>query len=275
MSKEDDVTKPIVLDLDAIGMSGSKLSLVTDAKKTIKGYSPVVGLSVGALQELSQKDPSKLTSIEKAQLDDATKRIKDAFVPIELPGLKIATALVKQLAKDGQKQFAALNLTAVSKAASEVYNLAQLQPAYVPVVLPRIIPPASSVEQQKQTFLLERMVEVFEAQNEDRYADLKYVITPRYDAEKKCLIFCNRIIDVTKGKDYEQFCKIMFRSGLPRKTAPQFGDVLDKLGIDDLKDTAKLRNLVNNFNTFIAKHTMVDDLFYAKQKEVYFNPKYV
>jgi hypothetical protein len=98
---------------------------------------------------------------------------------------------------------------------------------------------------------------------------------PHYYPSEKHLVFCNRIIDVTKGQEYEQFCKIMFRNGEPRKKPILFGDMLDKLHVDDLKDTAHLRNLVNNFNNFVGKETGVHDLFYARSKEVYFTTKYL
>lgn len=259
MSDKDDVTKPVKIDLDLDALSNSQKPT---RRLAIKGK----GMTIGEYQELAKKDPALLTAAQKAEVERTNKLINNTLKSISSP--QIGATLI-EAGKQARETLKGLGNM------SNFADLVRPSTGSVDIAAIRPNPPASSAEQYKQTVLLEKLVEVFEAQNDDKYADLKAIITPRYDAKAKTLIFANRVIDVTKGKDYEPFCRLMFRNGLPRKTPVLFGDVLEKLYADDLKDTARVRNLINNFNTFIGKSTAVSDLFYARQKEVYFNAKYI
>ena len=220
------------------------------------------GPTIGYISELSKKDPKTLTTSEQKILKDTQEQINKVIKPM-LPG-------IVKTAEELRKSFANIKIPSLDLPRSVIETRNPLSEIRIPVTRP----PANAIEQAKQTFILERLTQAIEDQGRDKYAEFKNVISPHYDPKKKELIFANRVIDVSQGKDYDLLCKAMFRKGSPRSTPVQFGDLLEKLGYDT-KDTKRIRNLVNNFNNFIGKHTLVDDLFYARQKEVYFNSKYI
>lgn len=263
--KNNDAANTPKYDLDAEAAKEPDIVINTPAKKP-------GSLSMNEWSKLKKQDPNTLTQTQKEAIEKADEKLKEA--------IKRLAPKLSELGNIGGA--ASASLSNKFQIPSIFENIMPSIPTIEPLSASpiydmdfEITPSPTAAQQAKQTKLLERMVEVVEAQQSDQFQELKNAVTPFYDANNKQLIFCNRIIDVAKGKDYERLCKIMFRSGSPRKTPVQFGDLLDKLGYDDLKDASPVRNLVNNFNNYIAKHTQVDDLFYAKQKVVFFNEKYV
>lgn len=116
--------------------------------------------------------------------------------------------------------------------------------------------------------------EILATQREDNRSD-STLITPSYYRDKKILVFCNRMIDLTKGKDHALLCNVMFNGEKPRKSPVGLGDLLEKWLEPDHKNTKRVRNAVTNLNNYIAKFTTISDLFCVKNNEVYFNPLYV
>ncbi|HUD07008.1 MAG TPA: hypothetical protein VMR34_03915 [Candidatus Saccharimonadales bacterium] len=100
------------------------------------------------------------------------------------------------------------------------------------------------------------------------------LVVPSYYRDKKQLVFCNKIIDVSKGKDFALLCNAMFYNEKPRKQPQSLGDLLEKWQDPDYKNTKRVHNAVNNLNGHIAKSTTVKDLFYIKNVQVHFNSRY-
>jgi hypothetical protein len=250
--KKDDNSKHVDLDLDALNDSPlpSKGVLLPKAKTNYE-------FTVGELDELRKKDPSTLTDVQKTAIDTLDKSAESLVAAINKVRDGTIGADIKRLME---------NIPKVPTLPSFDYDM--------PALVAPVSPPTST-EQIRQTALLTELVDKLGKQQQADHADIKNLLRPHYYADKKLLVFRNRLIDVTKGKEYEAFCKIMFRSGEPRSKPIQFGDLLDKLGVHDTKDTAHIRNLVNNFNNFIAKETTISDLFYARKLEVYFEAKYL
>lgn len=101
------------------------------------------------------------------------------------------------------------------------------------------------------------------------------LVAPSYYKDTKQLVFCNKIIDVAKGKDYALLCNSMFYNEKPRKQPQSLGDLLTKWQDPDHKNTKRIHNAVGNFNSYVAKLTTINDLLYIKNKQVHFNPRYV
>jgi hypothetical protein len=123
----------------------------------------------------------------------------------------------------------------------------------------------------EQVGLLRQLV----AANKEKEQPASLLIAPSYYKDTKQLVFCNRIIDVSKGRDFALLCSSMFYNEKPRKQSQSLGDLLDKWQDPDHKNTKRVHNAVNNFNNFVAKFTTIDDLFYIKNKQVHFNARYI
>jgi hypothetical protein len=131
---------------------------------------------------------------------------------------------------------------------------------------------APSPNYQAETVsLLKKVVASTEEQSKP---DAK-LVTPSYIKDQQKLIFCNEIIDVSKGKDYELLCKSMFIKGKPKAKPQQIGDLLEKWQEPNHRNSKRVHNAVNNFNNYIAKATTISDLFYINNRQVHFNSKYI
>ena len=231
-------------------------------------------ISIGELSELSKKDPSQLTPTQCKQVKEANEQIATAIKPM-LPQIKDMMSVGQQAAKalEGLRLPAIKfpEIPDISRFVAEPPSLTR------EVIMPNIIPPASSTEQRKQTYLLERMVDAFEAQNAEKDADIKRIIRPNYDAKRRVLIFSNTLIEIPENSDQEVICKALFRGGKPASKPVQIGDILDKLGVpmDQLKGNKKVHYAKSALNTRIAKATQVDDLFVIEKKRLWFNQKYL
>jgi hypothetical protein len=266
--KKDDNSKHIDLDLDA-------LSDVPDTPKPT-GTLAVKGLSVGELSELSKKDPATLTPVQSQQLEEASERMREAlkaFEPIA-PQLKEAMNVGQQAAREAQKILGNFKMPDIAALIEPPMMHGLMSES---IKMPAIIPPASSVEQQKQTFLLERMVGAFEAQNAERDADLHQAIRPTYDSKNHLLIFANTPIPIPEDSDQEELCKALFRGGKPVKNPLQIGDVLMKMNvpIERIRGSKKVHSAKQALNDRVEKATQIKELFVIDSKKVWFNQKYL
>ncbi|HEY1644893.1 MAG TPA: hypothetical protein VGF75_00720 [Candidatus Saccharimonadales bacterium] len=100
-------------------------------------------------------------------------------------------------------------------------------------------------------------------------------VVPNYYRDIKQLVFCNKIIDAGKGKDFAMLCDSMFYNGKPKKQPQSLGDLLEKWQEPDYRNTKRVHNAVNNFNKLVAQLTTIDDLFFVKNKQVHFNVRYI
>ncbi len=272
MKKDDEHTKDNdskpKYDLDADAANEPDVVINLPAKKP--GY-----LSVNEWSELKKRDPSTLTpaqrkSVEKADADlkDAIKRISPKLTELTRFGGAVSEAFSKK-----------------SQFSSIIENLALSPPMIEP---PRsfiddmkpsdfaVVARPTAEQQDKQTMLLERLVEGFEAQNAERNADTQRLLTPSYDAKNRILIFANTIIDIPIG-DQELVCKALFRTGKPVSKPIGIGDVLIKMGvgIDQIKGNKRVHYAKAHLNTTVAKKVHVDDLFEIENKHIWFNQKYL
>lgn len=263
--KKDDNSKHVDLDLDA-------LSDVPDTPKPTRKFA-TKGLSIGELSELSSKNPADLTPTERQLLQTANDQIQEAIKPV-LPQLKDAMSVSKQVVQEAQKALNNFKMPDMSNLMPPTIDFPGSTSSFV---IPPTIPPASSVEQQKQTFLLERMVGAFEAQNAERDADLHQAIRPTYDSKNHLLIFANTPIPIPEDSDQEELCKALFRGGKPVKNPLQIGDVLIKMNvpIERIRGSKKVHSAKQALNDRVEKATQIKELFVIDSKKVWFNQKYL
>lgn len=230
------------------------------------------GVTIGEVIDLSKKDPSQLTAAQRKLVTDTNKQLADAMKPL-MPQIK--QAMDTRLKMD--KMLEGIKLPTFNFPDLLDINHFVASPRMPELTAVDIIPPSNATEQRKQTFLLERMVTAFEAQNNEKDADLLRLIRPTYDAKKRVLIFSNTLIDISEDSDQETICKALFRSGKPVPKPVQIGDVLEKLGVplDQLKGNKKVHYAKSALNTRIAKATQVDDLLVIDKKRLWFNKKYL
>lgn len=252
-----------VIDLDAI--SGE---VVPDGPR--RPRIKRMGMTLGEWSELKKREPSTLTEAQRAAVAHADATFKESMQRLA-PAIERAKSI--HLGEGVQNA-----LKAVSQ-----FRVEDLMPRMYEPTLPdlssiAIAPSATSVEQRKQTLLLERLVDTFEAQGAERDADIRKLIRPAYDADKHILIFGNALIDIPVGTDQEILCKRLFRSGKPVKHAVEKGDMYEKLGILGQNPEAmrkKLYSAKDALNDRIARQTSVNDLFVMVDKKLWFNEKYL
>jgi len=247
------------LDLDALEDDGPP------AKGPRLGL-PRAGVTVGELIELGKKDPATLTPTQKKQLEDANETMR-----------KFAERAAPNLAKVVQ---ASSGIGEMMRKFGEGFRVPEFPSTalYEPdFKMPAIVPPASGAEQQRQTLLLQRLVETFEAQTAERDADLHQAIRPSYDANKRVLVFANTIIDIPEDTDQEKLCLTLFRAGKPVKKPVELGVALEKMGVplDLIKGNKKVHSAKQALNDRVEKATQIKELFIIENKKVWFNNRYM
>ena len=275
--------KPKVdLDLDAVGKTDSatnkpaKYSLDEEPIAVIDTSKYRSGLSVDEWSKLKKQNPATLTPSQKKALETADASVKQMLERVgpQLSELtKMSTAVSKSL---GKFDFGSILQRAMPTLPT--VPIVERYPSLIDDIdwTDAIVPPASSAEQAKQTILLERMVEAFEAQNAERSADTQKLLRPSYDAKDHKLIFANTIIDIPTG-DQELVCKCLFRAGKPVSKPVGIGDVLIKLGVhsDQIKGNKRVHYAKAHLNNTVAKKVQVNDLFDIANKSIWFNQKYL
>jgi hypothetical protein len=222
------------------------------------------GVTVGEIIELGKKDPATLTPTQKKQLEDANETMR-----------KFAERAAPNLAKVVQ---ASSGIGEMMRKFGEGFRVPEPPSLYGPdFKMPAIIPPASGAEQQKQTLLLQQLVETFEAQTAERDADLHQAIRPSYDANKRALVFANTIIDIPEDTDQEKLCLTLFRAGKPVKKPVELGVALEKMGVplDRIKGNKKVHSAKQALNDRVEKATQIKELFIIENKKVWVNDRYM
>lgn len=275
--------KPKVdLDLDAVGKTDEatnkpvKYNLDEEPITVIDTSKFRSGLSVDEWSKLKKQNPATLTPTQKKALETADASVKQMLERVgpQLSELtKMSTAFSKSLGK--------FDFGSILQRAMPTLPTVPIVERYPSLIddmdwVETIVPPASSAEQAKQTVLLERMVEAFEAQNTERNADTQKLLRPSYDAKNRKLIFANTIIDIPSG-DQELVCKILFRAGKPVSKPVGIGDALIRLDVptDQIKGNKRIHYAKAHLNTTVAKKVQVSDLFEIENKSIWFNPKYL
>jgi len=246
-----------IIDLDAIADDAGS----DGAEKPI---------TLGQWADFKKRDPATLTPTQKAAMAKADATAREGF---------------KRLAPHLERIKEAMQGSSVQNAiqAAARFNVADMMPRMYEPTLPdlksiAIAPSATSVEQRKQTLLLEKLVETFEAQGAERDADIRKLLRPSYDAAKHTLIFGNTVISIPAGSDQAIICKRLFRAGKPVKQPVEKGDMYEKLGILGQNPEAmrkKLYSAKDALNDRIAKRTSISDLFVMVDKKLWFNEKYL
>lgn len=261
---DDATTKPVKYNLDEEPIT------VIDTSKYRSG------LSVDEWSKLKKQDPLTLTPAQKKALETADASVKQMLERVgpQLSELtKMSTAFSRSLGKFDFGSVLQRTLPTLP-----TMPIVERHPSLMDDMdwAEAIVPPASSAEQAKQTVLLERMVEAFEAQNAERSADTQKLLRPSYDAKNRKLIFANTIIDIPTG-DQELVCKCLFRASKPVSKPVGIGDVLIKLGVptNQIKGNKRVHYAKAHLNTTVAKKVQVSDLFEIENKSIWFNPKYL
>ncbi len=254
------------LDASAIGRAEEPIAVIDTSKYR-------AGLSVDEWTKLKKQDSATLTPSQKKALESADANVKQMMERVR-PRLSELAKMSKSIGKVdlGSK---------IPKISSTIPTIPAAVPKHSELFedtswIDSITPPASSEEQAKQTAILERMAEAFEAQNTELNAHTQKLLKPSYIAKDHKLIFANTIIDIPIG-DQELICKIMFRAGKPVSKPVGIGDALMKMGvaIEQIKGNKRVHYAKANLNITIAKKVQVNDLFEIEDKSIRFNPKYV
>lgn len=283
--KQPDEKSKIDLDLDAIGKSDDtpnkpvKYNLDEEPIAVIDTSKYRSGLSVDEWSKLKKQDPASLTPAQKKLIEATDARAKEAIARLA-PHLKEMTKVGEMVNKSiGRFDFSSLipkiTPTLPITPIIEPYRNELLEDT---TWIENVTPPASSVEQAKQTALLERMVEAFEGQNAERDADTLRLIEPRYDRKKRVLTFANVPIKLTADSDAEIICKKLFWSGRPVKHPVEKGEIMELLFIRDATNSERKKVLYNKVaavNRLVGKATGVDKLFDFVDKKLWFNTNYV
>ena len=209
-------------------------------------------LTLGELREINKKDDSELTPDEQTARDKSNKDFSTAIGKLQLSGTNIAEDFQQSLGK-------------------------LLTPAVPKFDIKGIIKPASALQQQKTNILLERMINITEAQNKERDADIHNAIQPRYDPRVRMLYFANTPISIPRGNQ-EIICKKLFRNRVPVKQPVEkmmFYDDMDVFDLSKVQRRKKLYSAKDALNTLIAKETKIKDLFVIIDKKLWFNEKYL
>lgn len=278
--------KPKVdLDLDAVGKTDSatnkpaKYNLDEEPIAVIDTSKYRSGLSVDEWSKLKKQDPASLTPAQKKLMEATDARAKEAIERLA-PHIKEMTKIGEMVNKSvGKFDFSSL----IPKITPTLPTLPVVEPYRNELLedttwMENITPPASSVEQAKQTVLLERMVEVFEGQNAERDADTLRLIEPRYDRKKRVLTFANTPIRLTADSDAEIICKKLFWSGRPVKHPVEKGEIMELLYIRATSNTERKKTLYNKVaavNRIVEKKTGINKLFDFVDKKLWFNTNYV
>ncbi len=269
--------KPKVdLDLDAVGKTSDGSS---KAEKSIQLPKNRNTLSVKEWSELKKQDPASLTPAQKKLMEATDARAKEAIERLA-PHIKEMSKIGEMVNKSvGKFNFSSL----IPKITPTLPTMPVIEPYRNELLedtawIENITPPASSVEQVKQTVLLERMVEAFEGQNAEHDADTLRLIEPRYDRKKRVLTFANTPIRLTADSDAEIICKKLFWSGRPVKHPVEKGEIMELLYIRATSNTERKKTLYNKVaavNRIVEKKTGVDKLFDFVDKKLWFNTNYV
>ncbi len=278
--------KPKVdLDLDAVGKTVDatnkpvKYNLDEEPIAVIDTSKYRGGLSVDEWSKLKKQDLASLTPAQKKLMEATDARAKEAIERLA-PHIKEMTKIGEMVNKSvGKFDFSSL----IPKITPTLPTLPVVEPYRNELLedttwMENITPPASSVEQAKQTVLLERMVEVFEGQNAERDADTLRLIEPRYDRKKRVLTFANTPIRLTADSDAEIICKKLFWGGRPVKHPVEKGEIMELLYIRATSNTERKKTLYNKVaavNRIVEKKTGVNKLFDFVDKKLWFNTNYV
>lgn len=275
-NNQPDYKPKVDLDLDAIGKTDDASSKHEKGIQLPKNRNT---LSVKEWSELKKQDPVSLTPAQKKLMEATDARAKEAIERLA-PHIKEMTKIGEMVNKSvGKFDFSSL----IPKITPILPTLPVVEPYRNELLqdttwIENITPPASSVEQAKQTVLLERMVEAFEGQNTERDADTLRLIEPRYDRKKRVLTFANTPIRLTADSDAEIICKKLFWSGRPVKHPVEKGEIMELLYIRAASNTERKKTLYNKVtavNRIVEKKTGVDKLFDFVDKKLWFNTNYV
>lgn len=223
--------------------------------------------------DLKNKDPKDLTIDEKLELGFLDNEVKQMMLKINLilspfrniPTVKnnLFTSVFNNTPLNPSSQ--TTNHKSISSPNIQTKNIIDHIKSSPSV--------ANSEEQIRQNDLLQSLIDITEANNKN--LEFKNLIRPTYNRNTKTLIFCNKPINVSNGKDYSLLCDSMFRNSMPVTNPPLIGDLLHKWNEPDHKNSKRVRNAVSNFNKYIATHTTVRDLFCVKDLYVKFDSKYI
>ena len=216
-------------------------------------------------------NPDNKVDLNKSKLENQGKYLTGRQVQdiLSMPEQERMKLLEENLTADHAKDLAEYNITATKLLENfrKSYGLSQ-QNSRTLSDISFALPPNYEAQQ------VGLLKEILATQQEDNRPD-PTLTSPVYYRDKKILVFCNRMIDLTRGKDHALLCGVMFNGEKPRKSPIGLGDCLEKWLEPDHKNTKRVRNAVTNLNNYIAKFTTISDLLCVKNNEVYFNPLYV
>lgn len=280
MTKDDDnIPKKYDLDLDEL--SDDKPIVINTSK-----FNPENRVDFTKTSEQNEGRYISVGQIEELakMAEDERKRIKSVSLTSE--HLKDIDSHKKTVAEFGQTMSKTINSMFNSGSLSNIklptintpdFSRYMQQPDPI-AIMPHIEARPTAQQQNKQTAILQELVDSIKAQNKSDNSELLRLLEPRFDKRKHRLIFANTIIQLTTDSDTDLLCGRLFRSGKPVKHPVEKGDLIDLFAIRDVSSDKRMKTLYNKIkaiNRIIEKETGAEKLFDFVDKKLWFNTIYV